>query len=43
LGASIIDRLRIETGVNANIHVMHVVLDLNPTKSGKVVSVTGSN
>jgi hypothetical protein len=35
--------LRIETGVNANIHIMHVVLDLNPTESGKIVSVTGSN
>jgi hypothetical protein len=43
LSASIIDRLRIETGVNPNIHVMHVVLDLNPTESGKIVGMTSSN
>jgi hypothetical protein len=35
--------LSVVTGINANIHVVDVVLELNPTECGKVVSVTGSN
>jgi hypothetical protein len=35
--------LSVVTGINANIHIVDVVLELNPTECGKVVSVTGSN
>jgi hypothetical protein len=35
--------LSVVTGINANIHVVDVVLELNPAECGKVVSVTGSN
>jgi hypothetical protein len=35
--------LRIIAGINANIHIVDVVLELNPTECGKIVSVTGSN
>jgi hypothetical protein len=35
--------LSVVTGINANIHIMDVVLELYPTESGKVISVTGSN
>jgi hypothetical protein len=43
LSASIVYSLRVETRVNANVHIMHVVLQLNPSKSGKIVSMTGSD
>jgi hypothetical protein len=35
--------LRVIAGINANIHVVDVVLELYPAECGKVVSVTGSN
>jgi hypothetical protein len=35
--------LRVIAGINANIHIVDVVLELNPTESGKIISVTGSN
>jgi hypothetical protein len=35
--------LRIIAGINANIHIVDVVLELNPTECGKIISVTGSN
>jgi hypothetical protein len=35
--------LSVVTGINANIHVVDVVLELYPTESGKIISVTGSN
>jgi hypothetical protein len=35
--------LRVIAGINANIHVVDVVLELNPAERGKVVCVTGSN
>jgi hypothetical protein len=35
--------LRVITGINTNIHVMDVVLELYPTECGKIISVTRSN
>jgi hypothetical protein len=43
LRASVVDRLSVVTRINANIHIVDVVLELYPTECGKVVSVTGSN
>jgi hypothetical protein len=43
LGASVIDGLSVKTGVNTHIHVMDVVLKLNPSESGKIVRMTGSD
>jgi hypothetical protein len=35
--------LSVIAGINANIHVVDVVLELYPTECGKIISVTGSN
>jgi hypothetical protein len=35
--------LSVVTGINANIHIVDVVLELYPTECGKIISVTGSN
>jgi hypothetical protein len=43
LSASVVDRLSVIAGIKRNIHVMDFVLELYPTQSGKIISVTGSN
>ena len=43
LSASIINGLCVETGVNPNVHIMHVVLKLDPSKCCEIVCVTGGN
>jgi hypothetical protein len=43
LSTSIVNRLSVVTGINANIHIVDVVLELYPAERGKIISVTGSN
>jgi DNA-directed RNA polymerase subunit H (RpoH/RPB5) len=43
LRASIINRLRVVTGVNPDIHVMDFVMQLDASQSGKIISVTSRN
>jgi hypothetical protein len=35
--------LSVVTGINANIHIVDVVLELYPAECGKIISVTRSN
>jgi hypothetical protein len=35
--------LSVETRINTNVHVMHVVLKLDPSQCSEVISVTGGN
>jgi hypothetical protein len=35
--------LRVIAGINTNIHIVDVVLELNPAECGKIISVTRSN